>query len=402
MRTNIRLWGKFMNLSITSIRAAAKARSFFGRAACALAAMTLGIAPALAQDEGSMQVGNATVSVGAGTAILDLPDVQFFKITPSNGGGETVFDRSTTADDFSDEIGWNINGAITAPMTGANGRRKLISLSGFWANINDTDNAECIEVVGAACRVNALVTNPATLSSVATLGVGPSFGFVSKTEREVDQAGLALESKWLLTPEVMGVTQAPNRRYLALGLDWRAIYQDMSLRITQPLFSSTFDLRYNEDLDTNYYGAFAAYGGDYKPLFFKGLWERLGLQSSFRLQGGIYHADTDYSGSLRETDNPTILNSDATDSNNEIAFIGGLTLETRKQIGRRATLSLKSQYEYYSYVPSMNYNDNIDGGVQFGPNVGTTIGDDDAYSLRTSLRLTIKLGPDSVFEEPLK
>ena len=77
-------------------------------------------------------------------------------------------------------------------------------------------------------------------------------------------------------------------------------------------------------------------------------------------------------------------------------------METRKRIGQRATLSLKSEFEYYSYVPEMNYNDNINGGALFGPNVGTTIGDDDAYAMRTSLRLTMKLGPDSVFEEPIK
>lgn len=90
-----------------------------------------------------------------------------------------------------------------------------------------------------------------------------------------------------------------------------------------------------------------------------------------------------------------------------MAFIGGLTLETRKRIGRRATLSLKSVYEYYSWVPDMRYND-VDtraGGGTFlltGPNDGTSIDDDDAFSAMTSLRLTIKLGPDSLFEEPLK
>ncbi len=31
------------------------------------------------QGEGSMQLGATTISVGAGTAILDLPDVQFLK-----------------------------------------------------------------------------------------------------------------------------------------------------------------------------------------------------------------------------------------------------------------------------------------------------------------------------------
>jgi len=117
----------------------------------------------------------------------------------------------------------------------------------------------------------------------------------------------------------------------------------------------------------------------------------------------IYHAETDYSGSLREAGFPGFVDSNAKASDDEVAFIGGLTLETRKQIGRRAALSLKSEYEYYSYVPEMNYNDTSQGGATLtGPIVGTSIGDDDAFSARTSLRLTIKLGPDSLFEEPLK
>lgn len=41
----------------------------------ALAAIVSLTLPAGAQESGSMQVGGATVSVGAGTAILTLPDV---------------------------------------------------------------------------------------------------------------------------------------------------------------------------------------------------------------------------------------------------------------------------------------------------------------------------------------
>ena len=39
--------------------------------------------------------------------------------------------------------------------------------------------------------------------------------------------------------------------------------------------------------------------------------------------------------------------------------------------------------------------------VLLGAQLGTRIGSDDAFSARTSLRLTIKLGPDSVME-PMK
>lgn len=341
------------------------------------------VAPASGQDA-TTQVGNATIIVGGGTAILDLPDVQFFKRIPVAVGGQTVSGRHTDADDFSDEIGWNINSEFTVPVR----TDRTISVSGFWANIEDSDTSTCISAAGSFCTINALNRNPAVLAGTVAGGVGESFS--SMTERKVDQAGVALELRQSLMSDA---------RYLALGADWRAIYQDMTLNATLSL-NPAFDMRYSEDLDTNYYGVFAAFGGDYTPFLFKGLWNRWGLQSSFRFQGGVYSAESDYSGSLRDPVSPWLI-SDVADSNREVAFIGGLTLETRKRIGRRAMISLKSDYEYYSYVPEMNYNDNINGGLLFGPNVGTTIGDEDAYAIRTSLRLTIGLGPRELYQQPL-
>ena len=65
-------------------------------------------------------------------------------------------------------------------------------------------------------------------------------------------------------------------------------------------------------------------------------------------------------------------------SNDDVAFIGGLVLETRKQINARATLSLKSEFEYYSYVPKMTYNtfDDVDPRGVTGSPAG--LGGDDA------------------------
>lgn len=45
----------------------------------------------------------------------------------------------------------------------------------------------------------------------------------------------------------------------------------------------------------------------------------------------------------------------------------------------------------------MAYANNATGRFN-GGNAVTSIGDDDAFSMKTSLRLTIKLGPDSVIE----
>lgn len=128
---------------------------------------------------------------------------------------------------------------------------------------------------------------------------------------------------------------------------------------------------------------------------FKGLWEQLGLRSSFRLQGGVYYADTDFEGQV--TQQGPILSGDTTGSlslsHNKTAFIGGLTLETKKRLGKRFMLSLRSKYEYYSYVPEMSYSRvDLDVGLEgVGHRAGTSIGNAEAFSMQTSLRLSIKL-----------
>lgn len=224
------------------------------------------------------------------------------------------------------------------------------------------------------------------------------------SKREVDQWGVSLEVKQQLSGGYLGVTKAPPRRHLALGADIRGIDQDLdvSLPASRP---GAGPITYNEDLDTRYYGVYAAWGRDFEQLLFKDLWQRLGLQSSFRLHGGIYYADTDYEG--RQADSSTLFAPD-TDanlslSNDDVAFIGGLTLETRKRIGQRTSLTLRSVYEYYSYVPEMVYNTvdlpTFTSGLGFQN--GTVINDDDAFSMRTSLRLNIGLGPRELYREPL-
>ena len=201
----------------------------------------------------------------------------------------------------------------------------------------------------------------------------------------------------------MGVTQAPRRRYLALGADLRGIHQDLDVTITTTA-PGDGPAVYEEDLETRYYGAYLAWGGDFAPFLFKGLWERWGLRSSFRLQGGVYYADTEYDGRLDDSTTTLFPDTDSvlSLSTDDVAFIGGLELETSKRLGRRARLTLKSVYEYYSWVPEMAYN-TVD--LAFGPDVpftpgrqvGTVIGNDDAFSLRTSLRLTIGLGPEELY-----
>jgi hypothetical protein len=80
-----------------------------------------------------------------------------------------------------------------------------------------------------------------------------------------------------------------------------------------------------------------------------------------------------------------------------LAFIGTISLETRKQLGPRTSLSLFTDYEYISSVPKMRYSD----GAR-----PTQIDSEGAFATRTMLRLNISFGgqPEMApaYAEPLK
>jgi len=107
------------------------------------------------------------------------------------------------------------------------------------------------------------------------------------------------------------------------------------------------------------------------------------------MRAGLYNAETDYDGRFATTD----VNSRLSQSNDGLAFIGTISLETRKQIGMRTSLSLWTDYEYISSVPKLRYADY--GGT-------TRIDDDWAWGSRTMLRLNIGLGSTQLYEDPLK
>jgi hypothetical protein len=69
-------------------------------------------------------------------------------------------------------------------------------------------------------------------------------------------------------------------------------------------------------------------------------------------------------------------------------FIGTVSLETRKQIGPRTSLSLWTDYEYISSVPKMHYADD---------NRSTRIDDEGIFASRTMLRLNIGLGSQQLY-----
>lgn len=354
----------------------------------AVAAAILWALPAAAQD-GTANIGNAVISVDAGIAKLDLPNIRFISLT--DFGAFRTTGRFSDGSDIHKETGYSIGASLAFPV----GETKTLTLSGFWSEIDDEDRTECRSVAFVQnCAISNIVDGPG-FSRV--IGAAANDVITTVTDREVDHWGAAAELAIPLPAVVSGVTRAENEKYFAFGADVRGIDQDLSLR-SSALSNTAFDFTYSEELRTRYYGGYVAIGGDTSSLLFRNLFERMGLQSSFRLRGGVYYADTDYTGRTRESSVfANTLNGDLSLSRSELAFIGGVTLETKKQLGARSTLSLKSDYEFYSYVPDMLYNNN-DAGNTIGDQVGTVIDRERAYSIRTSLRLSIGLGSRELYK----
>ena len=193
------------------------------------------------------------------------------------------------------------------------------------------------------------------------------------------------------------VYEKPNfyrNDYFIVGADVRGIDQDNTLRSSVgPAFS------YKETLDTTYTGGYIGVGGEYSFGFIPfvgsavkgvgGLYDRLGLRTFINLRAGLYNADTDYDGRFASGSFDFRLSK----SNDDLAFIGTVSLETRKQIGMRTSLSLWTDYEYISSVPEMRYADD---------NRPTRIDDDAIFASRTMLRLNIGLGSQQLYSEPHK
>jgi hypothetical protein len=192
--------------------------------------------------------------------------------------------------------------------------------------------------------------------------------------------------------------------YAGIGGDVRVIHQDNRLSLS----GDGPDINYSETLDTTYAGAFLSVGGEYNVLGYLGVGGSWGIRSLLSLRGGVYNASSDYTGRFRVSGTTTRLGLD----DDQVAFIGAASFETRKQFGPRTSLSLVSDYEWYSSAPKMKYVNADRGGCSDfpgGPIIDcpgtvnrTHISDDDAFEVRTTLRLNIGLGSPQLYAEPIK
>jgi len=339
-----------------------------------------------AQDMSTYSFAGTTLYIGGGFQYLTLPDIKFTGQGNVNNSGEITDFHHQKNSDFS-EYGGAAGAGIETALGFWGGYRVTGGVKGFWANVDNNDRQTCR-------RADCIVVDP----SGEAFAFGPP-DLVNRTSRDVDYWGGSGEFKFG-RPEP--VNEKPNfyrNDYFIVGADVRGIDQDIkivnhadNLPIDAPFFT------YRETLDTTYYGGYIGFGGEYSFGFIPGvknvggLYDRLGLRTFINVKGGLYSAQTDYDG---HTHVELIdYNSRLSRSNEELAFIGTVSLETRKQIGPRTSLSLWTDYEYISSVPELHYSNKF--------NQTASIGEDDAFATRTMLRLNIGLGSQQLYQEPLK
>ena len=174
----------------------------------------------------------------------------------------------------------------------------------------------------------------------------------TKTNREADYWGGQAELKFGRAEPVYEKPNFYRNDYFIIGADVRGIDQDNTLRSSVGTVFS-----YTESLDTTYAGGYIGLGGEYSFGFIPGvknvggLYDRLGLRTFVSARAGLYNADTDYNGRFTGPGDRSKLPK----STDDLAFIGTISLETRKQIGMRTSLSLWTDYEYISSVPKLRY-----------------------------------------------
>ncbi len=342
-----------------------------------------------AQDPSSITVGDGTViSIGGGAQFLKLPDIDFTFLV--NNAGTAV--RHTTNDSF-DEYGGVVIGSVETPLGYWGSTPVTAVFSGSFVNVDNSDHRNCTSTARLACFTEDIIDHPNTSDS---FGFG---SFISTTHRDVDFWGASTEARFGRRPAPLPDSGGYLFRfgYVGVGADVRGIYQDNAVKVGSSAARSP-KINYTESLDTTYWGSYLAVGGEYNVLGYLGIGKTWGLRSFVTLRAGVYDASTNYGGHFRASGPFPNVSTRLSLSDDKAAFIGGGSFETRKQFGPRTSLSLLTDYEWFSYAPQMKY---VDADVPFAGDVNRThIAGDDAFAVRTQLRFNIGLGPKALYAAP--
>jgi hypothetical protein len=358
-------------------------------AAAVLFSPALAVANGAAPTSGSVASPNGIVmSIDVGYSYLDLGSTKFTQIV--DWLNLNVIGQVTDHDGEFDGVRTNLSFANLA-RGNLFGQRASLGVRGFYGHYEGDQNSSCTFVnLVSDCAVFPLV-DPRSAGGADYSG-GLFSDWRAHTSREVHNWGVAVEAVFGTTEAQGGIKDTPV--LVETPFQWRlgAAVKGLNQRTRYHAedFGPLADpVTLSDKLDTTYYGAYVGFntrqdlGGGY-----------LLLLSG---EGGIYYADTDYSGYYFATDrfsSPGPLEQRLSLSDDKAAFIGTLGLELRRNFGM-ATVGLFAEAEWYSYAPNMRYNnyDHNGGGILdlVGNNDGTSIGDGSAFVYTVGGRVTVPL-----------
>jgi hypothetical protein len=158
--------------------------------------------------------GGTTISLGGGAQLLSLPDLDFtFKV---NDEGAAV--RKQTNSDL-DDYGGALVGSVETPFGYWGSTPVTGVVSGFFANVENTDRKKCVSTGSLGCEAEDIVDNPNQLDS---------FGFDqfrTNTKRDVDYWGVGGEARFGKGAEPIPDSGGYLFRfaYIGIGADVRGI-----------------------------------------------------------------------------------------------------------------------------------------------------------------------------------
>jgi hypothetical protein len=187
-------------------------------AACAVATV-IAVPAALAQDvhngTGTMMVGGMEISVGAGVATLDLPDVRFGTRRSRTKASPPAATDSPNSNNFDHEWGPSITAGVVVPWSGPT----ALAVTGFFSNIEDKHTVHCLATLTTSC---------ATVDPTGTQFPDIAPDINEKTKRDVDNWGAQVEGRYYLNGPIVA-PRFLRSTYLGAGGDVRAILQDTTI-----------------------------------------------------------------------------------------------------------------------------------------------------------------------------
>lgn len=324
-------------------------------------------------------------SVSAGYSRFDLPDMNLMTRT---GGVLTNQAIGQFKNGGGDLDGWRTDLRLSNFASAAMPDGNLLSFvaSGFFANYQNSTQANCMYSLRTDCVfVNIVDTDPANGNNTGYFG-----DLSAITKRNVNYYGAAIETRFgTWAPATLKDGPAIGELSpFKVGVAMRGIDETARLTSTDPYVS--VPLRYNESLNTHYYGGFAGFEQK-QPV-------GLGWAVSIDATAGIFYADTEYQGRYQGyalgSSGYVQDNGNVNETLDRGSFIGTLRLSLTREFGWGAA-GMFGQSEYLSYVPHILYNNNDAAGIGplgvVGSQVGTRIKTDDAFNFTTGLSLSFRM-----------